>query len=93
MSVGAHAVDAGRIAFTVEDDGAGIPEADLAGVFVPFGQRAQILTQFQDGFGIGLPLSRRIAELLGGTLTLERRAVGGMLATLVLPRDPMDGVQ
>lgn len=76
----------GRIAFTIADDGIGIAEADIPGVFMPFGTKSQILTQIQGGFGIGLPLARRIAEFLGGNLTLERRPEGGMLATLILPR-------
>lgn len=86
--LGGRLADEMRAVFTVRDDGPGVAAEDLPGIFVPFGQRQQILTQFQDGFGIGLPLSRRIAERLGGSLTLERLPQGGMLATLVLPRDP-----
>lgn len=93
VRLGAISVDAAHVAFTVQDDGAGIPAEELAGVFVPFGQRTQILTQFQDGFGIGLPLSKRIAELLGGSLSLEPRPEGGMVATLLLPRDPAEPAQ
>lgn len=85
--LGAHALDAGRLAFTVADDGNGIREEDLAGIFLPFGSNAEVLTRMHDGFGIGLPLSHRIAESLGGRLTLERRAEGGMLATFIVPRE------
>jgi signal transduction histidine kinase len=85
--LGGYEPEPGKVAFTVTDNGVGVAAEDLPGVFVPFGQKTDVLTQFQDGFGIGLPLCRRIAEMLGGSLTLERRAEGGMLATLILPRE------
>ncbi|WP_374380050.1 sensor histidine kinase [Dongia sp.] len=87
VRLGARLINDTQILFTVEDDGIGISEEDLGGVFVPFGQRAQILTQFQGGFGIGLPLSKRLAECMGGSLSLERRVEGGMLASLILPHE------
>lgn len=62
----------------VEDEGPGIPET--ANLFVPF------YTTKPEGSGIGLVLSRQIAEAHGGTLTLENRAGGrGCVARLVLP--------
>jgi len=62
----------------VEDEGPGIPET--ANLFVPF------YTTKPEGSGIGLVLSRQIAEAHGGTLTLENRAAGrGCIARLSLP--------
>jgi PAS domain S-box-containing protein len=62
----------------VEDEGPGIPET--ANLFVPF------YTTKPEGSGIGLVLSRQIAEAHGGTLTLENRAAGrGCIARLTLP--------
>ncbi len=62
----------------VEDEGPGIPET--ANLFVPF------YTTKPEGSGIGLVLSRQIAEAHGGMLTLENRAQGrGCVARLVLP--------
>jgi signal transduction histidine kinase len=62
----------------VSDEGAGI--ADTANLFVPF------FTTKPDGSGIGLPLSRQIAEAHGGTLELENRTDRpGCVARLILP--------
>lgn len=62
----------------VEDEGPGVPET--ANLFVPF------YTTKPEGSGIGLVLSRQIAEAHGGMLTLENRAQGrGCVARLTLP--------
>jgi PAS domain S-box-containing protein len=63
----------------VDDEGPGIPET--ANLFVPF------FTTKPEGSGIGLVLSRQIAEAHGGTLTLQNRKPGpGCRATLRLPK-------
>jgi signal transduction histidine kinase len=63
----------------VEDDGPGLPET--GNLFVPF------FTTKATGSGIGLVLSRQIAEAHGGTLTLENRRKGrGCEARLRLPK-------
>ena len=62
----------------VEDRGPGLP--DRANLFVPF------FTTKPGGTGVGLVLSRQIAEAHGGSLTLENRQPGpGCRALLVLP--------
>jgi signal transduction histidine kinase len=68
----------GRLDVWVRDEGPGL--ADDANLFVPF------YTTKPDGSGIGLVLSRQIAEAHGGTLTLSNRGDGrGCEARLVLP--------
>ena len=61
----------------VEDEGPGIP--DTANLFVPF------FTTKPQGTGIGLVLSRQIAEAHGGALVLDNRPGGGCVARLRLP--------
>ena len=68
----------GRLDVWVRDDGPGL--ADTVNLFVPF------YTTKADGSGIGLALSRQIAEAHGGTLTLANRTDGrGCEARLTLP--------
>jgi PAS domain S-box-containing protein len=68
----------GTISIMIEDEGPGLPSS--ANLFVPF------FTTKPGGSGIGLVLSRQIAEAHGGTLTLENRARGrGCEARLRLP--------
>jgi signal transduction histidine kinase len=69
---------AGKLHLLVEDRGRGL--ADSGNLFVPF------YTTKPGGSGIGLVLSRQIAEGHGGTLELENRGDGaGARARLVLP--------
>lgn len=74
-----------RLEIRVEDEGPGL--SDTHNLFVPF------YTTKPDGFGIGLVLSRQIAEAHGGQLSLENRKSGrGCEARLRLPLRPLPRV-
>jgi len=75
----------GWVTFAVSDTGIGIPEQHQERVFSEFEQVAGPLQAKAKGVGLGLPLSRSLAELLGGTLTLTSRAGEGSTFTLRLP--------
>jgi signal transduction histidine kinase len=72
-------VEGRLVEVVVEDEGPGIPEGDLAKVFVPF------YTTRPEGTGLGLAISLRIAEAHGGTLNAENRPGGGARFVLSLP--------
>ncbi|MFO6465263.1 ATP-binding protein [Jannaschia sp. KMU-145] len=72
------------IQITVQDDGAGIPDAQQARIWSAFAVGADLHTRATDGLGLGLPLAHRIAELHGGTLTLQP-ATTGISVVMTLP--------
>jgi PAS domain S-box-containing protein len=67
----------------VTDHGAGIPQQDQERIFHEFVQLGK--TQLQDGTGLGLPISRRLAELLQGSLSVRSNPGEGSTFTLSLP--------
>lgn len=79
-----HALDEGaERAIVIEDDGPGIPAADLARVL----QAGVRLDEVTPGYGFGLAIVHELVGLYGGTLVLDRSpSLGGLRATLRLPR-------
>ena len=63
--------DGETIAFTVADSGVGIPKGEVEKVFSSFYQVDGSTTREHGGTGLGLTISRRLTELMGGTLNLE----------------------
>jgi signal transduction histidine kinase len=75
------AVESGRLIITVDDDGAGL-EPSLRDAVLQRGVRAD---QAAPGSGLGLAIVRDLAELYGGSISLEGSPLGGLRATLTLP--------
>ena len=67
------------------DHGPGIPAADRERVFERFVQLDQSSTRRQGGTGLGLHLSRQLAELIGATLNISETPGGGCTFTLDVP--------
>ena len=74
--------DAG-VQVEVIDQGEGISTEDQERIFHEFVQLGK--TQLQDGTGLGLPISRRLAELLNGELSVDSRPGNGSTFRLRLP--------
>ena len=83
--IAAKLLPGGGVVVTVADTGIGIAEADLALVLQPFSQADSSLARKYEGTGLGLPLSKRLVELHGGTLTLHSRLREGTAVTVTLP--------
>lgn len=74
-----------EIQFSVIDTGIGIAEADQAKLFQPFQQLDSSLSRRYEGTGLGLALSRKLARLCGGNVTLQSGFKKGSCFTLSLP--------
>ncbi|HEX5871561.1 MAG TPA: ATP-binding protein, partial [Longimicrobium sp.] len=80
--------DGGDVLFCVRDTGIGVPAEHLERIFEPFWQVEQGATRVAQGTGLGLSVSRRLAHLMGGTLTAQSRPGAGSTFILRLPLAP-----
>jgi len=88
--VALEATPAGPV-ITIDDDGPGIPAAQIAEVFKPFVRLERSRSRDTGGSGLGLSIARSIVLSHGGELTLANRDGGGLRATVRLPAAPADG--
>ena len=87
VTIAAHR-DGSIVEISVSDTGIGISEADLQLIFKEFKQLDQGLDRHQEGTGLGLALTKRFAELHGGTVSVKSLKGIGSTFTLRLPVEP-----
>jgi len=75
------------IAISVQDNGIGMSEDQVGRIFQEFTQADESTTRKFGGTGLGLTLSRKFMELLGGTITVTSAPGEGSTFTLRLPRN------
>ena len=77
--------DRDAVEFSVADTGIGIPAADLSRVFDEFAQIENPLQRRVKGTGLGLPLSKRLAALLGGSVSVTSEFGVGSIFSVRVP--------
>ncbi|UJS22619.1 ATP-binding protein [Thiothrix winogradskyi] len=82
-----HDVTASRLHLTVDDQGSGVPEAELGSIFEPF-QRSSNVNPSRNGYGLGLAIARRAIESHGGTIRAKNLNSGGLRVEIHLPLTP-----
>ena len=75
------------ITFRVEDTGIGMSPDQIPIALAPFGQIGNSLTRRHDGVGLGLPLTKRLVELHGGTIEIDSEPGKGTVVSAHLPEE------
>lgn len=86
IRVKAELVPGDRVRIVVSDTGIGIAAEDLPRIFDEFGQIESPLQRTVKGTGLGLPLARKLAEVLGGNVTVQSQPGAGSEFAVTLPR-------
>lgn len=81
------ACDGDRVAFTVADTGIGMTEEQLGRVFDTFAQADASTTRKYGSTGLGLTITRRLVELMRGTLEARSTLGEGTVFDMALPQD------
>jgi CheY-like chemotaxis protein len=82
--------DAPRLRFDIHDTGIGMSPGALQRLFKPFAQADASMTRRFGGTGLGLTISKRLAEMLGGDITVESRQNEGSCFSVTIGTGPID---
>lgn len=77
--------EADGVQVSIDDDGPGVPEAELEKVFAPFYRLDPSRSRETGGVGLGLAVARSAVLAHGGRIALANRPEGGLRATVTLP--------
>jgi signal transduction histidine kinase len=75
----------GELSFEIADNGVGIAPQDISKALTRFGQVDSRLARKFEGAGLGLPLTKQLMELHGGTLSLTSKVDVGTVVTVTFP--------
>jgi signal transduction histidine kinase/ActR/RegA family two-component response regulator len=88
-----RAAASAHVRFTVRDTGIGIPAAEQARLFEAFTQLDGSTTRRHEGIGLGLALSRRLVEHMGGVLQVESEVGRGSQLWFTLPLECLEALE
>jgi signal transduction histidine kinase len=77
--------DKNGIEFEIIDTGVGIEESKIDSIFEPFHQADNSVQRAYSGLGLGLTVARRMAELVGGRLTVTSKPGSGTRVSMTFP--------
>ena len=80
------AVSPPHFTFTISDTGIGMTPGQLDELFQPFQQADSSFTRKFEGTGLGLAISQSLAQMMGGSITVQSQAGVGSQFTLILPQ-------
>ncbi|MFY0682239.1 MAG: response regulator [Thalassovita sp.] len=83
--------DDGRISFSFRDDGIGMDQALQNNLFQPFVQGEASSRRQVNGTGLGLVITKRLTELMGGEISLTSKKGEGTHVKLLLPLEAING--
>jgi len=92
VSISASSTTEGGLAIAIVDTGIGIPADKLDLVLQPFSQAHGRHAGSVQGSGLGLPISKSLTELHGGTLTIESVEGAGTTVTIHLPAERLNHI-
>lgn len=84
--------DAAQVILTVQDTGIGISPGFMPHLFDEFNQESAGLARTHEGSGLGLTITKRLVDRLGGQIDVDSRRGEGVTFTVTLPRTVGDGV-
>jgi signal transduction histidine kinase len=88
IEVSAERAPDDTVSIRVADTGIGMSSEEIPIAFAAFGQVDNQLARRYEGTGLGLPLSKALVELHGGTISMKSAAGKGTTVTVILPKDP-----
>ncbi|MBR5109116.1 MAG: response regulator [Clostridia bacterium] len=88
FSVGKN--EQGALVFTMKDNGVGMSAEFLPQIFNVFSQEDASSTNAYGGTGLGMPLTKRLVEIMGGEITVESEKGKGSMFTVTLPLEAVE---
>ncbi len=85
VEVNLNQQDKTHFKITIGDQGPGVPENKISGLFEPFVRLSEARDRDSGGYGLGLAIAKRAIEFHKGTISASNKSTGGLLVEVILP--------